>query len=64
MVCVRRKYHVRAVFREKEGDNGLDKLQKHTKEVYGDKRVLSKKYAKVDRNICAACGACTKECPK
>ena len=26
--------------------------------------MLSKKYAVVDRNICVACGACTKECPK
>ena len=28
------------------------------------KSMLSKKYAKVDKGICAACGACTKECPK
>ena len=26
--------------------------------------MLSKKYAEIDRNICVACGACTKECPK
>ena len=26
--------------------------------------MLSKKYAKVDQDICVACGACTKECPK
>lgn len=26
--------------------------------------MLSKKYAKVDRDVCVACGACTKECPK
>ena len=26
--------------------------------------MLSKKYAEVDRNICVACGACLKECPK
>jgi ferredoxin len=26
--------------------------------------MLSKKYAVVDRDICVACGACTKECPK
>ena len=26
--------------------------------------MLSKKYAVVDRNICVACGACTKECPR
>lgn len=26
--------------------------------------MLSKKYAKVNRDICVACGACTNECPK
>lgn len=26
--------------------------------------MMSKKYAQVHRNICVACGACTKECPK
>ena len=26
--------------------------------------MLSKKYAEVDCNICVACGACLKECPK
>ncbi len=26
--------------------------------------MLSKRYAKVDKKICVACGACTKECPK
>lgn len=26
--------------------------------------MLSKKYAKADKNRCVACGACTKQCPK
>lgn len=26
--------------------------------------MLSKKYAKVERKVCVACGACMKECPK
>ena len=26
--------------------------------------MLSKKYAVINRNICVACGACIKECPK
>lgn len=26
--------------------------------------MASKKVAKVDKNICVACGACKKECPK
>lgn len=26
--------------------------------------MLSKRYAYADKNRCAACGACTKECPK
>ena len=26
--------------------------------------MLSKKYAMVDKNVCVACGACIKECPK
>lgn len=26
--------------------------------------MMSKKYTQVNRNICVACGACTKECPK
>lgn len=25
--------------------------------------MLSKKYAKVDKNLCVACGVCMKECP-
>ena len=26
--------------------------------------MLSKKYAMIDKDVCVACGACTKECPK
>ena len=26
--------------------------------------MVSKKYAKIDRAVCVACGACTNECPK
>jgi ferredoxin len=30
----------------------------------GELTMLSKKYAVIDKDICVACGACTKECPK
>lgn len=36
----------------------------HKMRQEGGNVLLSKKYAKIDKNICVACGACTKECPK